>query len=92
MGVPEPPGGMHPPGNFSRLWRAACDVAGVPGMTPHGARHSVASWLANDPTVPLVAVRDMLGHSSLEQTSAYVHHIGGDGDDPRLAALARIAA
>ena len=78
-------------GNFSRLWRAACDVAGVPGMTPHGARHSVASWLANDPTVPLVAVRDLLGHSSLEQTSAYVHYIG-DGDDPRLAALARIAA
>jgi integrase len=79
-------------GNFSRLWRLACDAAGVPGMTPHGARHSVASWLANDPTVPLVAVRDMLGHSSLEQTSTYVHHIAGDGDDPRLAALARIAA
>ncbi|HET9081669.1 MAG TPA: tyrosine-type recombinase/integrase [Trebonia sp.] len=78
-------------GNFSRLWRLACDAAGVPGMTPHGARHSVASWLANDPSVPLVAVRDMLGHSSLEQTSAYVHHID-DGDDPRLAALARIAA
>ena len=31
--------------------------------TPHGARHSLASWLANDPSVPLVAVRDMLGHA-----------------------------
>ena len=43
------------------------------------------------PSVPLVAVRDMLGHASLAQTSAYVHHIDGDGDDPRLAALARMS-
>jgi len=78
--------------NFSRIWGRACKAAGVPGMTPHGARHSVASWLANDASVPLVAVQAMLGHSSLAQTSAYVHHIDGDGDDPRLAALARIAA
>ena len=78
--------------NFGRIWGRACKAAGVPGMTPHGARHSLASWLANDPSVPLVAVQAMLGHSSLAQTSAYVHHIDGDGYDPRLAALERIAA
>lgn len=78
--------------NFSRLWRLACDAAGVPGITPHGARHSLASWLANDPSVPLVAVRDMLGHASIAQTSAYVHFMDDGDDDPRLAALARIAS
>ncbi|MGH3264505.1 MAG: tyrosine-type recombinase/integrase, partial [Trebonia sp.] len=78
--------------NFGRIWKRAVDAIRLQGMTPHGARHSVASWLANDPSVPLVAVRDMLGHSSIAQTSAYVHYIGGDGDDPRLAALERIAA
>jgi integrase len=78
--------------NFGRIWGRACDAAGVSGLTPHGARHSTASWLANDPTVTLVSVQVMLGHSSLQQTSAYVHHIDGDGDDPRLAALQRIAA
>lgn len=78
--------------NFGRVWKRAVDAVGLHGMTPHGARHSVASWLSNDPSVPLVAVRDMLGHATLAQTSAYVHYIAGDGDDPRLAALARIAA
>lgn len=78
--------------NFGRTWGRACQAAGIPGMTPHGARHSVASWLANDASVPLVAVQTMLGHGSLAQTSTYVHHIDGDGDDPRLAALARIAS
>lgn len=77
--------------NFSRIWGPACEAAGVGGLTPHGARHSVASWLANDPAVPLVAVQAMLGHSSLAQTSSYIHHID-DGDDPRLAALERLAA
>lgn len=77
--------------NFGRIWKRAVDAIGLHGMTPHGARHSVASWLANDPAVPLVAVRDMLGHSSIAQTSAYVHAIY-DGDDPRLAALERMAA
>ena len=78
--------------NFGRIWKRAVDAVGLQGMTPHGARHSVASWLANDPSVPLVSVRDMLGHSSLAQTSAYVHHVDRDGDDPRLAALERLAA
>lgn len=77
--------------NFGRIWKRAVDAIGLHGMTPHGARHSVASWLANDPAVPLVAVRDMLGHSSIAQTSAYIHAIY-DGDDPRLAALERMAA
>jgi integrase len=67
-----------------RAWMPAVKAAGIPGLRVHDTRHSHASWLANDPSVPLVAVRDRLGHSSLTTTSRYVHVIG---DDPCLAAL-----
>jgi integrase len=77
---------------FWRIWRAAAKTAGVPGLTVHGARHSVASWLANTPELPIVLVRDMLGHSSIAITNTYVHAMDDGGDDPRLAALARIAS
>jgi integrase len=71
-----------------RAWKPAVTAAGVPGLRVHDTRHSHASWLANDPRVPLVAVRDRLGHSSLTTTSRYVHVIG---DDPCLAALGEAA-
>jgi integrase len=77
---------------FWRVWRAACDATGLPDLTVHGARHSVASWLANTPGLPLVLVKEMLGHSNIAVTDTYVHAIHNDGDDPRLAALATIAA
>lgn len=83
-------GGYIRRSNFHGTWGLAARAAGVPGLTPHGARHSLASWLANDPAVPLVRVRDMLGHSSLTQTSAYVH-TPDDEDDTILAALEEAA-
>jgi integrase len=70
-------------------WKPACKKAGVPCLRVHDARHSHASWLANDPRVPLAAVRDRLGHSSLAVTSRYVHVMGDD--DPCLAALGEAA-
>jgi integrase len=69
----------------SNFWKSAVTKAGIPGLRVHDARHSHASWLANDPRVPLAAVRDRLGHSSLAVTSRYVHVMG---DDPCLAVLA----
>jgi integrase len=71
-----------------RAWKPAVTKVGIPGLRVHDTRHSHASWLANDPRVPLVAVRDRLGHSSLTTTSRYVHVIG---DDPCLAALGEAA-
>lgn len=59
--------------NFRRQWKPACEAAGVPTLRVHDTRHSHASWLANDPRMPLAAVRDRLGHSSLAVTSRYVH-------------------
>lgn len=39
----------------------------------HDLRHSFASWLVQDPSIPLTAVRDILGHSNLSVTSRYAH-------------------
>ena len=78
-------GGYLHRANFrTRVWKPAVTTAGIPGLRIHDTRHSRASWLANDPRVPLAAVRDRLGHTSLTTTSRYVHVIG---DDPCLAAL-----
>lgn len=80
-------GGFIRRSSFSRTWRRAAEMAGVPGLTPHGARHSVCSWLASDPSVPLARVSRMMGHSSLTVTSAYVH-VPDDEDDTILSAVA----
>lgn len=66
-------GGYLSRSNFRRIWRIGTAAAGCPGLRVHDARHSHASWLANDPRVPLAAVRDRLGHASLAVTSRYVH-------------------
>lgn len=48
-------------------------AAGLPHVRFHDLRHSFASWLASNPGVPLVALRDLLGHSSLAVTNRYSH-------------------
>jgi hypothetical protein len=77
--------------NFRSNWKRACAAAGLPALRVHDARHSHASWLANDPQTPLANVRDRLGHSSLAVTSRYVHVMQSD-TDPCLAALERCMA
>lgn len=86
-----PRGGYLTRVSFRRVWVPACKAAGCPGLRVHDARHSHASWLANDPRVPLAAVRDRLGHSSLAVTSRYVHVLDDGGEDPCLAALGEAA-
>jgi integrase len=66
-------------------WQPAVKAAGIPMLRIHGTRDSHATWLANHPRVPLSAVRDRLGHSSLTTTSKYVHVM--PGNDPCLTAL-----
>jgi integrase len=72
------------------FWIPATRKADVTGLRVHDMRHSHASWLANDPRVPIAAVRDRLGHSSIAVTSRYVHVMPGDAD-PCLAALGEVA-
>jgi integrase len=71
------------------VWKPAVKKAGVPGLRIHDTRHSHCSWLCNDPRVPLAAVRDRLGHSSIAVTSKYIHVL--PGDDPCLTALVEAA-
>lgn len=63
----------------------ACDRARVPRMTMHGMRHSFASELQRR-GVPLQVVRDLLGHSSVAVTDAYLHATHGDA----VAAIGRL--
>jgi len=46
--------------------------AGSPDISPHKLRHSFACRLV-EKNVPLDAIRDLLGHSSLQVTSVYLH-------------------
>ena len=39
----------------------------------HDLRHTFASWLVDDPTIPLAMVRDILGHCNLSVTNRYSH-------------------
>lgn len=57
--------------------RKAFDVArkaiAMPDLRIHDLRHTFASWLAEDPTIALTTIRDILGHSNLRMTDRYVH-------------------
>lgn len=62
--------------NFERARKAI----GRPELRFHDLRHTFASWLAQDPTVPLTVIRDVLGHSNLSVTSKYAHLRGSNYD------------
>lgn len=53
-------------------WEAARAAAGLPHVHLHDLRHTFASWMVRG-DVPLAALRDLLGHSSLAVTSKYTH-------------------
>jgi integrase len=50
---------------------------GRPDLRFHDLRHTFASWLMANPTVPVTMVRDLMGHSNLGVTSKY-SHLRGD--------------
>lgn len=60
-----------------RVWVPAVQRAGLhaPLPTPHDARHSFGSWLAQA-GVPAVEIQALMGHSSLRATSRYMHASG----------------
>lgn len=51
----------------------------------HDLRHTFASWLVENPDIPLTVVRDLLGHSSLAVTSKYSHLRTGVLEDAILS-------
>lgn len=56
-----------------RQFEAAREAIGRPDVRFHDLRHTFASWLVADPSVPITVVRDILGHSHLGVTSRYSH-------------------
>jgi integrase len=51
----------------------AREQIGRPEIRFHDLRHTFASWIASSGTVPMTALRDLMGHSSLIVTSKYAH-------------------
>ena len=58
--------------DVKRSFRAACNLIGIKDFRIHDLRHTCAS-LAVSEGVPLTAVRDLLGHSSVTVTERYAH-------------------
>lgn len=54
-----------------RRYKRAANAAGLRPVKLHGLRHAAGSVLAR--TLPLVTVRDVLGHAELATTNRYLH-------------------
>lgn len=67
-----PSGNFHRPNRTSPVLKRACVKAGVPVITWHKLRHSCATQLLHE-GVPLIAIKDLLGHANLEVTTIYAH-------------------
>ncbi len=65
-------GAFYRPSTSARVLKRACLMAGVPVVSWHKLRHSCATQLLSC-GVPLQAIKELLGHTSLEVTSIYAH-------------------
>lgn len=59
------------PSAIRRRYKRAAEATGLRPVKLHGLRHAAGSVLAR--SLPLVTVRDMLGHAELRTTNRYLH-------------------
>lgn len=52
------------------MFRRANAVGGT-NWTLHDLRHTAATWMSDDPAMPMTDVRDVLGHASITTTQLY---------------------
>jgi integrase len=64
-------GGRLDASAIRRRYKRAAEAAGLRPMKLHGLRHAAGSVLAR--TLPIVTVRDVLGHAELATTNRYLH-------------------
>jgi integrase len=55
-----------------KAFKGACQRAGIQNFRVHDMRHTCAAWLVTA-GVPLIVVRDLLGHASIKTTEIYAH-------------------
>lgn len=53
-------------------FESACERAGIRDFHVHDMRHTCASWLVSA-GVPLIEVKELLGHGSIDMTERYAH-------------------
>jgi integrase len=76
---------------YSERFRALCKAAGVPVITLHSVRHSLAFWLHQEGVTPADAAA-LLGHTVDVHLSTYLPHSGASGITSAAQALGRSAA
>lgn len=76
---------------YSDRFRALCRVSGVPPITLHSVRHSLAFWLHREGVPPADAAA-LLGHTVEVHLSTYLPHSGASGIASAAQALGRAAA
>jgi integrase len=59
-------------GSPRKAFATAMQRAGITEFTIHDLRHTCAAWLVSA-GAPLIAVRDLLGHSTIKMTERYAH-------------------
>lgn len=76
------------PEALAKAHRRVLDRAGLPRVTPHGLRHSMATAAAAQ-GCPMKILQAILGHSKYELTAnLYADHLDADALAPHLASLA----
>lgn len=83
----------HPvrPEAYSDRFRVLCTAAGVPSITLHSVRHSLAFWLHQLGVAPADAAA-LLGHTVEVHLSTYLPHSGAAGISAAAAALGKAGA
>ncbi len=62
----------EPVKSIKTAWKLACRRAGITGLHFHDLRRECGSRLLETPGVPLTAVRDWLGHRTIDMTNTYL--------------------